>query len=512
MGLGLSGSRGVGAYWQNPEGMVGVMPPVAGTYPNYDSATNALQFANDTILFHGGRYAVLSATNITLPTESSAVAVYYDFDTAAFSTGIYSAAPDRNAALVAAVRRAGSSTTMAMSCPATVNGVLPGERGIAGEWAAVHTPATGDTTIDTMYPDYNTSTQVFTFPKNTVFYHDNDEWVLSAEETVDLSTLGSTASKIYWDKGTDTLVKKASVTTLSLTEKASYVLVATVRRLNGPYAISGISCLFTYTIDGRMFNSSAVHGEENRVGAAVEGIAHQGMKIWFPENTLAAWRGCARRKNYCIETDVRWTSDGVPVMLHDASIDRTSDGTGDIDSMTLATAQTYDFGSHFNAAYSSETIPTFEQSLVLWKKLDMYAYVEIKPTATLSQIQQLLGMIDQYGMHDRVALHSTDSANIDKVISEDPTMTVGLVTSSMTSANITTCAGWLGGSNRVFCNAQGSSITAALVEEAHDAGVDVFVWIINTEADVVSYAEMGVDGVVTDNINVARALRNDEFL
>ncbi len=79
-----------------------------------------------------------------------------------------------------------------------------------------------------------------------------------------------------------------------------------------------------------------------------------------PENTLSAFR-LARRYGVPFELDVRLTADGVPVVLHDATVDRTTDGTGEIRAKTLAEVRLLDAGSHYNASFAGERVPALDE-------------------------------------------------------------------------------------------------------------------------------------------------------
>ena len=89
--------------------------------------------------------------------------------------------------------------------------------------------------------------------------------------------------------------------------------------------------------------------EKNRESVCRDGnvrsIAHRGLSAEAPENTLPAFRLAKEQGFSSVETDIRFTKDGVPVCLHDGSIDRTSNGSGEVADMTLEELRQYDFGA-----------------------------------------------------------------------------------------------------------------------------------------------------------------------
>lgn len=91
-------------------------------------------------------------------------------------------------------------------------------------------------------------------------------------------------------------------------------------------------------------------------------IAHRGTEV-APENTLAAIRGAIALGCDYIEVDVRPTRDGHLVLMHDRSVDRTTDGRGKVTDLDCTTVRSLDAGSHFSPAYADERVPTLEEAM-----------------------------------------------------------------------------------------------------------------------------------------------------
>ena len=110
----------------------------------------------------------------------------------------------------------------------------------------------------------------------------------------------------------------------------------------------------------------------------MEIFAHRGASGNFPENTIAAFKEAARLPVYGVEFDVHMTADGELVVIHDESIDRTSNGTGYVKDMSLAELKTYDFGSWFSPDFQGETIPTLSEVLDVFDSTDHKLNIELK--------------------------------------------------------------------------------------------------------------------------------------
>lgn len=150
--------------------------------------------------------------------------------------------------------------------------------------------------------------------------------------------------------------------------------------------------------------------------ANIKSIAHRGGDYAAPENTLIAFY-MARLAGYkYVETDIRLTSDGIAVLLHDTTIDRTSDGSGAIDSMTYAQADAYNYNmgaSQFGFVH----IPTFEEFIKLCKWHDLSPVLELgrEVTFTTSQLQDLIDTVSYYGMSDKVLWASFNHSSLNNL-------------------------------------------------------------------------------------------------
>lgn len=109
-------------------------------------------------------------------------------------------------------------------------------------------------------------------------------------------------------------------------------------------------------------------------------IAHRGAAAYAPENTLSAFRKAHELGATWVEFDVMLTRDGVPIIIHDETVDRTTNGTGAVADYYYEDIAKLDAGSWFSAQYVGERIPTFVETLNLLSDLSMGIEVEIKPT------------------------------------------------------------------------------------------------------------------------------------
>ncbi|MCR9220433.1 MAG: glycerophosphodiester phosphodiesterase [Alphaproteobacteria bacterium] len=108
-------------------------------------------------------------------------------------------------------------------------------------------------------------------------------------------------------------------------------------------------------------------------------IAHRGLSAAAPENTIAAFEAAEAAGFAWVEFDVMLSGDGVPVVIHDETLGRTTDGRGKVAETPLATLKTLDAGRWFAPQLAGQRIPTLEEALAALDRLGLGANVEIKP-------------------------------------------------------------------------------------------------------------------------------------
>ena len=127
--------------------------------------------------------------------------------------------------------------------------------------------------------------------------------------------------------------------------------------------------------------------------------AHRGSSGTHPENTIAAFTEAARLPVHGVEFDVHLTKDNELVVIHDETIDRTSNRTGFVKDMTLAELKSFDFGSWFSPNFNGQTIPTLYEVLQLFAHTTHHLNIELKSFRILSQIYSVLNLLYESYKH-----------------------------------------------------------------------------------------------------------------
>src|SRR5690554_3053021 len=254
----------------------------------------------------------------------------------------------------------------------------------------------------------------------------------------------------------------------------------------------------TYVVEYFTRGGKGSGGDEisilNPLNASIKAINHRGYDT-HPENTLPAYKKSKDMGFSYVEADVRWTSDNIPVLLHDATINRTgrnADGTEisetiNISDITYEEALNYDFGIYKGAEFAGTKIPTLEEFITLCKRLNLHPYIELKG-GTDTQIIDAVNVVRKKGMLDKCSWLSSVSICA-KVLAEYPKARVVVVTNSTDSAVIDSIAELKTNENDVAADFYIGNITQSMVEYAHSKGIHAEVWTTDNEEDIKKLAD-----------------------
>lgn len=226
------------------------------------------------------------------------------------------------------------------------------------------------------------------------------------------------------------------------------------------------------------------------IGAAVLSISHRGGAIYAPENTIAAFTNSLGVTDL-METDVQITSDGKFVMMHDLTVDRTTDGTGTVVSQTLAQLKLLDAGSWYSSKYIGQRIPTMEE-MITNTLPTVIPFIESKGGAASNYVAEFRRL----NVVTNIIFQSFDWNFLAAVHALEPELRLcALGSGTLTSAKITTMIN----AGAQMISWEGSSITSNEVSLVHGRGLPLFVWTINNKAQITNFINMGVDGIVSDD-------------
>ncbi len=233
-------------------------------------------------------------------------------------------------------------------------------------------------------------------------------------------------------------------------------------------------------------------------------IAHRGASAAAPPNTLAAFEKAAELGADGIEFDVHLSADGVPVVIHDATVDATTDGSGRVPEMTLAQLKQLDAGSYFDPAFAGERIPTLEEVLETMGNR-LLLNVELKSTSLYDDglERAIVAQIKRRKLDERVLFSSFNPFSLRRVKRIAPHIPVGLlyVPSLPLPLYQILLAALV---PHEACHPGYTTVGARYVAWARRRGYRVNVWTVDDPDEMRRLIGLGVDGIITNVPNVLR--------
>jgi glycerophosphoryl diester phosphodiesterase len=223
-------------------------------------------------------------------------------------------------------------------------------------------------------------------------------------------------------------------------------------------------------------------------------IGHRGASGHAPENTLAAFKKAVALGATFVETDLQLSRDAHFVAIHDATVNRTTNGQGTVHDMTLAELRRLDAGSWFGSEFAGERIPTLEELLEFSKKNDVVFYLEVKPAGSWGGEHALVGALRLSGEIPRTVVISFDAAIVLSLRKIEATLMTGLLYDGQLENPIDKAVE-IGARQLVV---RGDLVTPAMIAAARKKDLQVVCWTVNQPAHMRMLMAAGVDGIMSD--------------
>ena len=236
-------------------------------------------------------------------------------------------------------------------------------------------------------------------------------------------------------------------------------------------------------------------------------FAHRGASAHAPENTLASFELALSQGADALELDARLSADGQVVVIHDPTVDRTTNGHGRVAQLTSTELRSLDAGGFFSEKYRGEKIPLLEEVFEAAGK-KAFINVELKnhPTSRDPLVERVCALITKHGLEKRIIFSSLLASNLGKAKRLLPEVPRGLLA----------LRGWMGAWARSFGFSFGdyialhphlTDVTKEQIVRVHRLKRRVHVWTVNQAEDMARLNTWGVDGIFTDDPQLAlRAL------
>ncbi len=233
-------------------------------------------------------------------------------------------------------------------------------------------------------------------------------------------------------------------------------------------------------------------------------IAHRGASAVAPENTMAAFRRAVEMGAECIETDLHLSRDGRLIIVHDATLKRTTSGDGFVRNFTFNELRELDAGSWFAKEFAGEKLPAIEELLDLAGQADLSLYLEIKGGAGYGVERAVISALRGRKESKAAVVLCFDPSVLDRIHQLDRLLMTGLLFESggeeMVKEAVRVGARQIG--------PRGDCVSPELVADAHRRGLKVIAWTVNDPAQMRALAAIGVNGIITNYPNRLLAVRD----
>ena len=228
-------------------------------------------------------------------------------------------------------------------------------------------------------------------------------------------------------------------------------------------------------------------------------IAHRGYSAIYPENTILAFDKARELGCVGIELDVVLSSDGVPFVMHDNTLDRTTDGTGYCYNASWSYLQTLDAGSWKGVQFTGEGIPSLEEVLDKYKGRNVCLFIELESNANYVNLPSIVAnLIATKGMETQCRVMSFNFDDVDAAKTANTNLITGLIGYSAVSFATAISRALAGGHKFLNWEYSDANLTQAQINTIHQNGLKLYVWTVNTSVAMQNMINLSVDGIMSD--------------
>ncbi|MCM1288236.1 MAG: glycerophosphodiester phosphodiesterase [Clostridium sp.] len=230
----------------------------------------------------------------------------------------------------------------------------------------------------------------------------------------------------------------------------------------------------------------------------MEVTAHRGASAFYPENTMAAFEGAREMGADWIELDVQQSKDGQIIVMHDTNFKRTTGIDANTWELTYEEISKLDAGSFFDSTFAGEKIPLLSQVVAFARENDIKLNIELKPTGHETDFEKcVVDVVKAAGIEENCVITSQVYEVLENVKEYDSTITTVYVMSLA-----------YGDINKLEAadhfSVEATNATPSLIASVHREGKQLYVWTVNTKESITKMAELNVDNIITDDIELAR--------
>jgi glycerophosphoryl diester phosphodiesterase len=234
----------------------------------------------------------------------------------------------------------------------------------------------------------------------------------------------------------------------------------------------------------------------------VEVIAHRGYSAVAPENTQVALARGLDAGADAVEFDLHMSSDGVPVLFHDSTLERTTNGTGPIGGCDSARLGALDAGSWFASEYEGEPVPTLEDVATGVGQRAARLYAEIKGYGRHEDLDAMVRIVRDAELAERTVFISMDWESLDRIRLADPHALIGYIVESAQRAPAAIERATADPRALLDFDARVLLAEPSLAETASEQSIPLATWTVNTTEEAERLLLLGVRRFTTNQVEL----------
>ncbi|MBO0349405.1 glycerophosphodiester phosphodiesterase [Phormidium pseudopriestleyi FRX01] len=232
----------------------------------------------------------------------------------------------------------------------------------------------------------------------------------------------------------------------------------------------------------------------------LEIIAHRGYSSIAPENTLAAFLAAIEHQADSIEFDVQLSADGVPMVIHDSTLTRTTRIRGKVRKKTLEQIKRREAGSWFDLRFKGEPIPTLEEALSALQNIKKFIYIEVKTHSywTDEKIDELIDMLLKYQFENRCIIASFNASFIDRIRERSDNFSFAYLVANRTAFRRQLTKAAQAGNTVMMSKYKLLIKNPSLISLSRAQGVDIVAWTVDKPKDLEKLLDLGIVRIATN--------------
>jgi glycerophosphoryl diester phosphodiesterase len=232
-------------------------------------------------------------------------------------------------------------------------------------------------------------------------------------------------------------------------------------------------------------------------------LAHRGDKAHAPENTLPAFQQAIQKGADGVELDAKLTADGHVIVIHDSTVDRTTDGRGRVASFTLEAIRQLDAGKWFNEKFSGTKVPLLEEAFETVGR-DKLINIELKNhfTSRDGLVFKVCELIKRHNNQGQILFSSFYPSSLNIAAQILPEVPRALLAMPGLIGLWARSFGFMFGDYQAL-HPHISNTSREQIQRAHRLKRRVHVWTSNTPVEIARFKEWGMDGIITDDPQLA---------